>query len=363
MSASAPGRIYTRRRGAAPRWHGGLSLLDLMLAVALGLSITVAVVQLFASSSRSQAALGAQARLQESARHAFGFLSRSARNAGYLGCSGRVGAVRNALHGAWADMPELNIVRPVEAFDAIGSGTAADDWQPSLSTLPIRQGGAAAFKPRHRIDSRRLRPGSDIVVFRSAEPGVPLAAPLRSNIDPVVALTDADAFRQDDFTLVSSCGRGALFRVTSTAAASTGVTLARSSGAGAFANRAGHSLLPPGATYGASGGPQGSAVAPVITAMYFVARSASAARRDSPSWSLWRKMSTAPPAELVAGVDDLQLMLGIDATPDGVDGVERYVAASAVGGSAVRALHITVTLADEGGTQALALAKTVALRN
>ena len=355
-------RVCAARRGATRRRQSGLSLLELMLAVALGLAMTAAVVQLFAGSGRSQAALGAQARLQESARHALTFLSRSARGAGYLGCRGRAGAVRNALHGDWTDLPELNIPQLVEAFDATGGGNDEGDWRPSLRALPIRQGGAAAFKPRHRIDLRRLRPGSDIVVFRRTDAGAPLAAPLLSNSDPVVAFTDAETFRQDDFALVSSCAQSALFRVTSTATANSRATLARSTGSSAFANRAGHALLAPGSTAGGSTGPQGSAVALVVTEMYFVARSA-AARRGAERWALWRKTSTAPPRELVAGVEDLQLLLGVDATDDGIDGVERYVVGPAVGGNAVRALHITATLSDAEGNQPRAFTKTVALRN
>ena len=337
----------------------GVSLLELMIAVALGLTITVAVVQLFVGSSRSQGALGVQARLQESARHALGFLTRSARGAGHLGCAGR--ALRNALQGDWGDLPELNVTRPVEGFEAVGSGNASDDWQPSPQALPIRQGGTTAFKPRHRIDLRRLRPGSDIVVFRRVDPGIPLAVPLLSNVDAVVVTTDDSPFRADDFALVSACGRGALFRVTSTSTAALGVTLARGSGSGGFANRAGHALLDAGSSFGTSAGPQGAAVALVITEIYFVARSAGTTASDE-RWSLWRKTSTAAPAELVAGVEDMQLLFGIDATPDDVDAVERYVAASAIGRNAVRTVHVTVTLANDGA-QPRAFTKTVALRN
>ena len=348
-----------RKQLGMSRKLGGVSLLELMIAVALGLTITVAVVQLFIGSSRSQEALGVQARLQESARHALGFLARSARGAGHLGCAGR--PLRNALQGDWGDLPELNVTRPVEGFEAIVSGNDVDDWQPSLQAMPVRQGGTQAFKPRHRIDLRRLRPGSDVVVFRRADPGVPLAAPLLSNVDAVVATADSGAFRADDFALVSACGRGALFRVTSTSAAALGVTLARSSGSGRFANRAGHALLDTSSSFGTSAGPQGAAVALVITEIYFVARSAGTTASDE-RWSLWRKTSTAAPAELVAGVEDMQLLFGIDATPDDVDAVERYVAASAIGRNAVRTVHIAVTLANDGA-QPRTFTKTVALRN
>ena len=159
-----------RRRQVA-----GLSLLELMLAVALGVTLTAAVVQLFGGSSRSHAALGDQARLQESARHALGFLARSARNAGYRGCASGDSVLANALHGGWEDVAELDVSRPVQGFEAVGDGVDAGDWQPGLTALPVRNSGAApAFKSRNRINLRRLRPGSDIVAFRRVEPGVHL---------------------------------------------------------------------------------------------------------------------------------------------------------------------------------------------
>ena len=344
------------------RQIAGLSLLELMLAVALGVTLTAAVVQLFAGSSRSHAALGGQARLQESARHALGFLARSARNAGYRGCASGDSVLANALHGGWEDVAELDISRPVQGFEAVGDGVDAGDWQPGLTALPVRTSGAVpAFKSRNRINLRRLRPGSDIVAFRRVEPGVPLASPLQRDVDAVVVSADGRAFRADDFVLVSTCEQAALFRVTTASTAGGRMTLARSDGQGAFANRAGHSLLPHGLPYGDGAGPQGATVARIVSEVYFVAR---AAGRNADAWSLWRKTSTRAPAELVAGVEGLQLLFGIDETPaNGNTAVERYVDASAVGGNAVLAMHVSVVLSGIDGAPRRTFARTVAFRN
>ena len=112
----------------------GFSLMELMLAAALGVVTTTAIAQLFISNSRSQATLAAQARLQESARHALDFIARSARNAGYRGC-GTAGHLGNALNGTWEQVVEIDLSTPVEAFDATGAA-----WQPSLAKLPMRGG-------------------------------------------------------------------------------------------------------------------------------------------------------------------------------------------------------------------------------
>lgn len=313
----------------------GFSLLELMLAAALGAALLAAVVRLFVSLGSSHAALGGQARMQESARHALAFLARSARGAGYVGC-GAVDAPINGLNGDWQQLAEFNVTKPIEAFDGAGNG-----WQPSLATLPIKRGGKAAFKSRNRIDPRRLRQGSDVVVFRRMQPGARLAAQLANNADPL-RVEDGDAsLRKDSFALLAACGQAGLFRVTSRAGGAA-ATLARASGGGTFGNRAGVSLLAAG-PFGGTASPEGASIGLVSTEIYFVARSAGSSNRGEPAWSLWRKTSAAAPAELVRGIDDLQVLYGIDSTPDdATHAPERYVAAHRIGASAVRSLHVSV---------------------
>ena len=337
----------------------GFSLMELMLAAALGVVTTTAIAQLFISNSRSQATLAAQARLQESARHALDFIARSARNAGYRGC-GTAGHLGNALNGTWEQVVEIDLSTPVEAFDATGAA-----WQPSLAKLPMR-GGAAAYKSRNRINASRLQPGSDVVVFRRADIGVPLARPVHDDTDPIVVAGAARALRRDSFALLSTCGQAALFRVSSVAKHGGLTTLVRALGSGPFGNRSGATLRPANIPYGDSTEPLGAAAAPAITEIYFVARSANN-RPGLPS--LWRKTSTAAPAELVQGIVDLQLLFGIDTTPaDDVRAPNRYVRAPAIGTGPVRAVHLSVTAssmdaAAPGGALTRTFSRTVALRN
>lgn len=318
------------------RRRHGFSLLELMLAAALGVTLMAAVVRLFVSLSGSHAALAGQARMQESARHALAFLAHSARNAGYLGC-GAVDAPVNGLNGSWQQLPEFNVSQPIEAFDGEANG-----WQPSLSALPIKRGGRSAFKSRNRIDVRRLRQGSDIVLFRRIGTDARLAAQLAKNTDALLVADGDRSLRKDSFAVLSACRQAGLFRVTSRAGGAA-ATLARASGGGTFGNRAGVSLLANGLAFGGATSPEGAAVGLVSTEIYFVARAAGSNNRGEQAWSLWRKTSAAAPAELVRGIDDLQLLYGIDSTPDDAAlAPERYVAAPHVGASAVRSLHISV---------------------
>ena len=351
----------------------GFSLLELLLAAALGVVMTTAIAQMFISNSRGQAMLAGQARLQESARHALDFIARSARNAGYLGC-GAAGRLTNALNGNWRQVVEIDLSTPIEAFDA-----TAGTWQPSLAALPVRDGGASAFKSRNRIDASRLQPTSDVVVFRRADLGAVLASAVDDAADPIVVAGNADAFRADSFALLSTCGQAALFRVSSLARSGSRTTLVRASGSGPFGNRSGPALLAGGNPYGGSAAPRGAAAALAITETYFVARSTANNNRGQAVQALWRKTSTAAPAELVQGIEDLQLLFGIDTTPtDDSRAPNRYVRADSIGANPVRTVHIAVTassvdavtVAEAAGTAGAVervlvrtFSRTVALRN
>lgn len=88
------------------RRQQGLSLIELMVAVVLGLILMVGIIQVFISSKQTYSNNEAKARMQENGRFALDFISRSARLAGYVegiytgnkplplvrnGCAGLVG--------------------------------------------------------------------------------------------------------------------------------------------------------------------------------------------------------------------------------------------------------------------------------
>ena len=310
--------------------------------------------------------------MQESARHAVALLSRSARNAGYLGCGGSEGLV-NALNGTWRRIVEFDVSRPVEGFDGQGA-----IWRPDIGTLPTVGSRTPAFAG-NRIDPDELRAGSDVVVFRRLEaPGRPLARSLSTILDPVtgeagdplVTVDDGFAFEADDFVVISNCRQSALFRIGAINTIGRVATLSRPSAGGPFGNRAGHSLSLDDRPFGGEAGPEGARVGRVITEIYFVARGAGLNNRDETVWSLWRKTGADRPAELVQGVEDLQVLFGVDLTPeDGADAPNRYLPAGRVGGNPVRTVHFVATVSSVDAVTAddrmlrRSFPWTVALRN
>jgi prepilin-type N-terminal cleavage/methylation domain-containing protein len=118
-------------KGAAYRAHsrnsapvGGFTLVELMVAVTIGLIILAAVSQIFVTSRLSYKLEENLARVQENGRFAMEFLSRDLRMAGYAGCvnvnqalnaSANYTATNNLINGSvppdplWVFGPQMQI--------------------------------------------------------------------------------------------------------------------------------------------------------------------------------------------------------------------------------------------------------------
>ena len=317
------------------------TLLEMLVALGLGSLVTVGIVELLAANQRSHAVLTGQARMQESARHALDFLARSARVSGYVGCART--PPRNTLNGAAGGLFEVDVETAVAAFDGTGSTASADSWTPALDALPRRTGRRSvnAFGDRNGIDVGALRPGTDVLVFRFVETPMPLAGPVGPGDDHVAVRSARGGPAQDDFAVVADCAGAALFRVTAVETLVDGVGLAARSGSDPYDNSPVASLAPPDAGFGNEWSAAGATVGRVMTHIYYVAAGAGADNRGVAPWSLWRKSGTGRPAELVQGIEDLQVLLGVDRDGDGVP--ERYAPPRVRPSPAVHAVRIAVT--------------------
>jgi len=68
------------------RKYKGLSLIELLIAMVLGLTLATGVVQIYVGSSTTERDREARQRMQENGRFGLNFLSQEIRMAGYLGC-------------------------------------------------------------------------------------------------------------------------------------------------------------------------------------------------------------------------------------------------------------------------------------
>ena len=77
----------------------GVTLIELMIALALGAIVSLGAVQLFDATQRSARLGEGQARVQENGRFALAFLREAVRSAGLAPCTGRAPTLRSNLRG------------------------------------------------------------------------------------------------------------------------------------------------------------------------------------------------------------------------------------------------------------------------
>jgi type IV pilus assembly protein PilW len=362
------------------RRNRGFSILELMIALLLGVVVVAGIVQLFVGNSRTYDLVNAQSRLQENARYGFEFISRAARSAGYFGCAPEDAKVAKHLVGAWSLIPEYNMSEAVGGWDSNGDGSYSPN---DLTTLPRSESGVNVnvHIAGNGIDRGELDEASDILVFRSVQrPVARLAETLQPAGDPVVSTPGGEpAFAVNDVVVVADCEQAALFRVTGVAAGADETTLARevTGGGNPFENSANITLasgdiIPAtmsvvGRSYGAD-----ATVGVFESTFFFVAESAVANNRGNPVDALWQKVGNGPPVELIQGISNLQVLYGVDSTAaDGTPNVNQYVTIDEVADPAdIVAIQVTL---DVNSVDALAendnqpltrtFTKTISVRN
>lgn len=183
----------TRPNRTTSRGHQiGLTLVELMVSLALGLVLLTAVSILFVQHNQHQAELDRSNRLIDNGRYAMDLLAENIRLAGYYGEFDLTGITPPAalpdpckLSGGTADLDEIRsgIGFPIQAYDAANTATAAVG--PASCGLT------------------NVKPGSDILVIRraattaTAQAAVPNPGNTTVYIQGTRCETDAALFRVD----------------------------------------------------------------------------------------------------------------------------------------------------------------------
>ena len=81
-------KLKNKRARLAAKSMQGLSLIELLIAMVLGLTLAAGVMQIYVGSSATERDQDARLRMQENGRFALNFLANELRMAGYLGCLG-----------------------------------------------------------------------------------------------------------------------------------------------------------------------------------------------------------------------------------------------------------------------------------
>jgi type IV pilus assembly protein PilW len=280
----------------ANRHQRGLSLVELLIGMTLGLVLTSAIVQIYLSGRRNQQVQESLTGRQEAARFAAQAIERDAKMAGFRGCLRDTGSVRNSLVDAADFLNDYG--QYVTGFDGGGGG-----WDPGLPPS---------------IDEANPTPGTDVLTLRTAEDpgGVFLTADMAS--------ADADMETREDFgaaplvvgdvVAVADCGGAAIFQISSF-----------DKDTGAIVHDIGGGLVPGNENKDLDRRfPLGSQIFRLRTTTYFIAASA-----NGTGPALWRRDGANPAVELAEGVENMQVLYGEDT--DGNRAPDVYVTADGVG--------------------------------
>ncbi|NKI35236.1 hypothetical protein HFP89_08660 [Wenzhouxiangella sp. XN79A] len=218
----------------APRRARGLSLVELMIALVLGLLVTAGLIQLFGTAKLTFLTADASARVQENGRFTMELLKRDLRMAGTHGfCAARL-EINNHLDpacgGGVSDFFDPN--RAVLGWEYDGTGindafTLPDDLDPA-GTSPSEWTSTADQGSLPGVLDGRVVPGSDVLVVRTMQVNTGIQGDPNNLNSPnctgnsSIGLQGSHGLPDDAIVLVTNCATGAdLFQNRSNANAST----------------------------------------------------------------------------------------------------------------------------------------------
>lgn len=269
----------------------GLTLIELMVATAISLILLAGVLTIFASSKTTNIMESGLARLQENGRHALYTLVRDIRGAGFAGCAGlgptRVNIIANNPPDGISNFTEDEVVFGV---NDVASGNT---W------------GAKS--------------GSDVIRIRGAGDSliglVGNTVPVNANIQTTVA---KGYFQAGDILMITDCEGLDIFRATTVSQSGTTSTISHSN-----SNNTDNFLSKP---YD-----RDAFVMKFRSNTYYVADTGRTNAAGDIIHALYGLDGTDPaatPLELVDGIEDMQILYGIDGDGNGL--VDRFLPANSV---------------------------------
>ena len=199
----------------------GLSLIELMVALALGLLVIAAMIQLFAGNRATFASNEALGRVQENGRFSMEIIKRELRSGNFYGtCAAQI-PVRNHLRTDCGD--EITEVfdddRAIIGWEFLGTGVAADydaltdesDLIPSAGNLDRWRSTAGANHSLPAFLDGRVVPGSDVILIRVPEPvpGITQDGTGMAASDSTIDLSANSTLETGQIVLTTNCSTGA----------------------------------------------------------------------------------------------------------------------------------------------------------
>ncbi|MES2015147.1 MAG: PilW family protein [Pseudomonadota bacterium] len=288
----------------------GFTLVEVMIAMAIGLIVVGGVAAVLISSSSLYRSSSNRARLQENSRFALGAMQEDVRMAGYMGCFN----IR-MYPGHFTNLAGTGFATDYRTLVG-GHEAGATGWLPALNAS-VGNGGHAPLA------------GSDVLVVRvPVGPSQPLSAPMTTSSTPIF-VADTSDFSVGGLAIISNCSYANVFVVTNIA---SGDRLLHAHAAGG--NSDAHLTRVFSNT-------QRATVTPLATVSYFLANASNGVAGNH---ALFRQQGSGAAEEVADGVEQMQIEYGIDTDlpPDMVP--NKFVTANQIGAAPVIAIKVSVLL-------------------
>jgi type IV pilus assembly protein PilW len=285
----------------------GLSLIELMIAMALGVVLTLGVVQIFLGSSQTYRLTDGLALLQENMRFALGDLQYNSRMAGHYGCLVRPPANSVSLTPAYVyDVASVSVMGWEAGSTGLGDTFTITSPPPSGTWT----NGSGDTLPSFT----NISPGTDVLLINRAElADIELSGNLTSAPNNKIKADAATGILLNTIILAVSadCTGGDFFQNTNGPAATS-------------VQASGNLSVP----YDDE-----ASVYEFSSTAFYIRPSGDLDARGQPVPALFReRLDAGDPfgaVELVAGVESMQILYGVTNNPDDPK-AERYVTAANV---------------------------------
>lgn len=298
----------------------GFTLVELMVAITIGLIILAVLSQVYVSSKKTYRVQEALSRLQENGRYAVDFLGRDIRMAGYMGCIGG-GTIINTIANPVTSLTLLNTTTNPPSLEGI---IGYEQASVPTSGFPVLRAEVKA-----NTDVIEIQHFSTTSA-KVTTPGALSTGDIHIQGNPL-------NFQANEVLVVTNCVNADFFQSTNVSSGTGDIIIAHASS---------NNTTPP-MTKGLYGPANGSEVLRLESSVYYIG--ADPAAGACPASSLCRKRLGFYPAgsnfctnasaganygycveQVAEGVEDLQILYGVNTTSNNHNTADKFVDAASI---------------------------------
>lgn len=306
----------------------GLSLIELLVSMVLGLTLATGVVQIYAGSNTTERDREARQHIQENGRFATNFLSQEVRMAGYLGCLSSIGGVtvNNVLNGPPATFqPQFG----VQGWEATGTNPGViNNSGSNVAVVGTNTAEWTNGEAGHVIPTFNAVPNSDIIRIWNAAGTAGIVTSITEGAAASIQAESAAGIVANDFLIISDCEQADFVQacvVTPDGGAATTSTITLSAGC-----NPGNDV--PSTISSVTSVADPAEVVRLEGTIFYVGKRDDVATNPS---SLFRRQLSATGTagvaeELIEGVESMQILYGVNLDIDVRNTVDAYLPADLV---------------------------------